>query len=243
MKNYLQRSIAFCLILACAVSIIPAASAAHKTVTEDEQVSRSQEIELRREELYDFLKMQLDAQNAGEYIDQFSYLVDMTIQQEYYPATYANSERVYAPHGGWVYSDTMNYTRECEYLNAEDTQTLYNNRGSSLERFIVSLSSIGINTAWDEIKKSIVALKGVSDVAAPYLLVHSLAMLCVEYLNDAMWEKINIGTDGCVISSVYDKLELRRINVFWPWTDLPYIDTSIYPASETHTVVEREVED
>ena len=47
------------------------------------------QIELERQELTEFLKAQLIAQNALHRLDEFMFLVDQTIQRKYYPNAYA----------------------------------------------------------------------------------------------------------------------------------------------------------
>ena len=221
------------LSLACTISMSTAAFAVNET--NQKSVAELAEIESRREELYELLKLQLEAQDALEYMDQFSYLVEMTIEQEYYSDTDTNRALYYAENGGWVYSDNLNYTRECEYFNSEDTEGMYNTRYKPLDEIVDFLGAIGVGASWDIIKDDALRDENPSGgtAAEVYLTLGILALSLQDYVNDSMWEEIDLGSDGCVYNYVYDKMEEKPVVVLWLWDDEPYIDTSIFPGSET----------
>ena len=231
MKKPLRRLLALIMSLTTfvsAISTVSATQAAHNSARQ------SALIEKDREELYQLLVDQLAAQDALEYIDQFTYLIDATINEKYSVATtYANTKK-YAPNGGCVVGANSQYQREAEYLNPDQTQELYLNRYGAEALLRDLFISAGIDAAWALAKKTILK-KILNQFPASILLTYITLPQFLQSANQlTLWSKITIGVDGCIISSVYDKQNMNTITIMWPWKT-QYIDLSIYPSNEHPT--------
>lgn len=230
MKKTLKRMASVIVSLALLISVIPAASA---TGHANYSATQLAQIETERSELYRVLEKKLAVQNAEEYIDQFSYLVDMTINQKYYPdASPAASENPmhYAPNGGWVYGIDGYYQREAEYFPMEETASIYQASHSPSSMLKTALISAGLTATWE--KSKIELIKNIGSTIGPLLSLSALMLELESYSTEMMWSDIVIGQEGCIISALYDNQEMRTITVFWAWNDDPHINLAIYPEAE-----------
>lgn len=234
MKKYFSRVMAFGLSLACAISMVPVAFASNETV--HYSATELLQIEAEREDLNEFLRMQLEAQDALEYIDEFSYLVDYTINTKYYPQT--RSKGVEAENGGFAFGYDIYYQREAEFCNVQQTATLYQSANATPEVLYGILGNIGMGIKWENFKNEII--KQVAPGLSSLFTAVTWAQYCNELNNAAMWGKITIGVDGCIANTLKDRVDMKEIYVVWPWDEMPYIDTSIFPDTENVIVKTRE---
>ena len=213
------------LSLLCAAAITFSMSttmafASNSNVQSRESVYTTEElaqIELERQELTEFLKAQLIAQNALYRLDEFMFLVDMTIQQRYYPSVTARATSYYAPAGGFLNGTATNAIIAAEFGDAEITEELYEARDST-EDALYDVLDNGSSFIIEFFESN---LNG-------YELAYSIAKLCKVLADKNMWKQFNIGEDGIVIYASYDTLNLSTTTVFWPWSDWPWIYSSKY---------------
>ena len=175
------------------------------------------QIELERQELTEFLKAQLIAQNALHRLDEFMFLVDQTIQRKYYPNAYARVTRYYALDGGWLYGTATNSIIEVDFVNPADTAILYDNRDLPIE----SLAFLINDLLW-------IFIHSGADFTDFYSAVLDAATLCQVIANERMWQSVNVGVDGVLFYGAYDTLNMTTTTVFWPWDEYPWIYPSDY---------------
>lgn len=232
MKKIGRRIMSGILCLACIICLSPAAFAAETSTYSDAQLAQ---IEREREALYSFLEEQLAAQDALQYIDEFAFLVDMTINSKYNINTSSARARVYAPNGGFVYGYDTDYIREAEFMNTEVTQELLQYQDSPADVILEALADYALGKAWDALKQEfrIVTIEDLFPEISSVMPLLSCYDVC-EFLQDLsmamMWERCE--DSGSILTSLYDKGEMRTTTVVWPWSKEPYIDLSIFPSDE-----------
>lgn len=237
MKKFLRRIVCGMLCLTCMIPFCSTAFAAETPHYSSSQLAR---IESEREELYDFLEMQLKAQDALEYIDEFSYLVDMTINHRYNLAPASNAAGRYrAPNGGFVVGADMYYQREAYFFPTEDTRAIADSLGDPKDTVKEDLIELGYDVLWDELldagreKSGIKQLFG--EIKKLITLAKFVGILQTGYLSQ-MWIDVADGGTGAILNELYDKKNASTITVIWSWDDEPYIDLSIFPDDESLTV-------
>ena len=239
MKNLYKKVLCGFLSLVCMIPLSLTASATEATHFTEVELAI---IDSEREKLYDFLEMQLAAQDALEYIDEFSYLVDMTINSRYGISNHASNDApIDAPNGAFVYGDTAYWTREAEFIPEDVTTSIIATKDEPMEIILDELISAGYDAAWDKIKDELripeITIPGM-DKIAPLITVTEICMLLNDINMAYQWQQVK--GSGCIINELEDKIDLKTIKVIWPWDPEPELDLSIFPDDEKLTYTLKE---
>ena len=238
MKNLYKKVLCGVLSFVCMIPLSLTASAAEATHFTEAELAI---IDSEREKLYDFLEMQLDAQDALEYIDEFSYLVDMTINSRYGISSHASNDGpIDAPNGAFVYWNTAYWTREAEFIPEDVTTAMIATKDEPIDIILAELESAGYDAIWDKIKEDLrisVEIPGM-DKIAPLITVTEICMLLNDINMAYQWQQVK--GSGCIINELEDKIDLKTIKVIWPWDAEPELDLSIFPDDEKLTYTLKE---
>lgn len=238
MKNLYKKVLCGVLSFVCMIPLSLTASAAEATHFTEAELAI---IDSEREKLYDFLEMQLAAQDALEYIDEFSYLVDMTINSRYGISSHASNDGpIDAPNGAFVYGNTAYWTREAEFIPEDVTTAMIATKDEPIDIILAELESAGYDAIWDKIKEDLrisVEIPGM-DKVAPLITVTEICMLLNDINMAYQWQQVK--GSGCIINELYDKVDLKTIKVIWPWDAEPELDLSIFPDDEKLTYTLKE---
>ena len=238
MKNLYKKVLCGVLSFVCMIPLSLTASAAEATHFTEAELAI---IDSEREKLYDFLEMQLAAQDALEYIDEFSYLVDMTINSRYGISSHASNDGpIDAPNGAFVYWNTAYWTREAEFIPEDVTTAMIATKDEPIDIILAELESAGYDAIWDKIKEDLrisVEIPGM-DKIAPLITVTEICMLLNDINMAYQWQQVK--GSGCIINELEDKIDLKTIKVIWPWDAEPELDLSIFPDDEKLTYTLKE---